>query len=551
MTELYNQNRKNYLDLCEKVWNMDSDAMEYIAKRTSDEWEPVPEFKELIEALKNKAVYEDQRLTMDIDMANADIQSLFEANDSSYRMFKDFFKYFLRSLVNDYNVNIGYKEFIENKVVFKKNVTKIKKVFETICADYPSIYENQTGNSYTKERCAEYIVSRFEKIGATKKSAKKLQFVITFNPMDWFLSSTGEEWGSCFNLNNPSGGYQYCLGLPFLCGDKNRMMLYITDGSTKEFLGIKSHHYQTRTWCILDQSGKFNIVKWYPNDTIGVNPVNSITGYNNFSSRESFSHSKYPIDVLATKKGAVIGVYQDMGKLVEEDNKLWLAGNGKDGQQVFTKNLIDLTRTSSRHSFHFNEMFLRNLGVSQSGYRIPEWKRMGLHVDLMFPALKCSCGSEKGGFVLKNGSYLCQDCYKEKVFVCANCGTEDYIKGEVHEVVTTEGKKIKLCDNCWEQASKRICSCCGKYSTSPLYETDEPGVKICRTCLENGKDNWSKCDSCGKLTKHIKIDYNTYSKTSVKHCNSCSSNEERQEISTFRRYFGVKSIRLSRGNAIE
>ena len=36
-------------------------------------------------------------------------------------------------------------------------------------------------------------------------------------------------------------------------------------------------------------------------------------------------------------KGAVIGVYSDMGRLVEENNELWIDGNGKEGQQIFTK----------------------------------------------------------------------------------------------------------------------------------------------------------------------------------------------------------------------
>ena len=325
MTEIYNKNRQNYLDLCNKVWNLDDESMKYLEKRLSDDWEPVPEFKALIDALKEKgATYEDQRVVVNIDMSNPDIQSIFESSDSSYRMFKNYFCRLINYLKEHYNCNIGYKEFIENKVVFKKNTTKIKKVFEVICAEENDLYIDSTGNDYTKNDCADWIVRCFEEIGASKKSAKKLQFVISFNPMDWLLSSTGEDWSSCFNINNQGGGYQYCLGLPFLAGDKNRMLLYISDGSTKECCGIEAHHYQTRTWCLLDRSGSFNIVKWYPNDTVGVKPVNSITGYNNFKDRDYFTHSKYSIDILSTKKGAVIGVYSDMGRLVEENNELWI-----------------------------------------------------------------------------------------------------------------------------------------------------------------------------------------------------------------------------------
>lgn len=554
MTEIYNKNRQNYLDLCNKVWNLDDESMKYLEKRLSDDWEPVPEFKALIDALKEKgATYEDQRVVINIDMSNPDIQSIFESSDSSYRMFKNYFCRLINYLKEHYNCNIGYKEFIENKVIFKKNTTKIKKVFEVICAEEHDLYIDSTGNDYTKNDCADWIVRCFERIGASKKSAKKLQFVISFNPMDWLLSSTGEDWSSCFNINNQSGGYQYCLGLPFLAGDKNRMLLYISDGSTKESCGIEAHHYQTRTWCLLDRSGSFNIVKWYPNDTVGVKPVNSITGYNNFKDRDYFTHSKYSIDILSTKKGAVIGVYSDMGRLVEENNELWIRGNGKEGQQVFTKNLIDISHSSTRNSFHISDSInVRNLGILQPGYRIPEWKKLGFHVDMIFPSMKCDCGADnKGGFMFKGKKFLCYDCYKDRVYTCGSCGNEDFINGEVYEIETTTGEKIKLCKDCWERRQEQICSCCGKYSTNPLKNTDERGIKICRECVNAHRDGWSKCDGCGKLTKHIKIKYNTYIKSSLRRCGDCISENDTQAISTFGRYFGVTIRTPVRGNAVE
>ena len=554
MTENYNKNRQNYLDLCNKVWNLDDESMKYLEKRLSDDWEPVPEFKTLIDALKEKgATYEDQRVMIDIDMSNTDIQSIFVSSDLSYKIFENYFSRLINYLQDHYNCTIGYKEFIENKVVFKKNITKIKKVFEVVCAEENSLFERSSGDDYTKERCANWIVRCFEEIGASKKSAKKLQFVISFNPMDWLLSSTGESWSSCFNINNAAGGYQYCLGLPFLAGDKNRMLLYITDGSTKESCGIEAHHYQTRTWCLLDRSGSFNIVKWYPNDTIGVKPVNSITGYNNFKDRDCFTHSRYPIDVLSTRKGAVIGVYSDMGRLVEENNELWISGNGKEGQQIFTKNLIDVQYSSTRNSFHISDSInLRSFGISQPGYRIPEWKNLGLHVDMIFQSMKCDCGADnKGGFMFKSKKFLCYDCYKNKVYTCGSCGSEDFINGEVHEIETTTGKKIKLCQECWDNREEKTCHCCGKYSINSLKNTDESGVFICKECADSHKNGWSKCDGCGKFTRHVKIKYNTYTKSSLRRCGACISENNVQEISTFGRYFGIITRAPVRGNIIE
>ena len=141
MTENYNKNRQNYLDLCNKVWNLDDESMKYLEKRLSDDWEPVPEFKTLIDALKEKgATYEDQRVMIDIDMSNTDIQSIFVSSDLSYKIFENYFGRLINYLQDHYNCTIGYKEFIENKVVFKKNITKIKKVFEVVCAEENSLF---------------------------------------------------------------------------------------------------------------------------------------------------------------------------------------------------------------------------------------------------------------------------------------------------------------------------------------------------------------------------------------------------------------------------
>ena len=159
-------------------WNFDDESMSYIEKRLSDEWEPVPELKKLIGI--NGSKYEDQRIIFDLDMSNENVQSFFESNDESYRMFKNRFTYVIKKLNSQYNCSIGYKEFIENRVVFKKNITKIKKVFETVYAEFPSTFESDSSRDYDKTVCANFIVKEFERIGSCKKSAKKLQFVINF-----------------------------------------------------------------------------------------------------------------------------------------------------------------------------------------------------------------------------------------------------------------------------------------------------------------------------------------------------------------------------------
>jgi hypothetical protein len=547
MTENFKSNKKSFMELIREVWNFDDESMEYLDKRLSDEWQPVPEFKELI---GDGSHYEDQRISYDLNMADPTIQSFFERSDEAYNLFKSTFGYALKKLRTAYNLEINYSNFIENKAVFKKNITKIKKIFETVYAEDNALYERDSNrDSYSKEQCSKWIVKQFERIGSYKKSAKKLKFVISFNPMDWLMSSTGEDWSSCFNIANSGGGYQYCLGLPFLAGDKSRMLLYITDDSTKECMGITAHHYMTRTWCMLNEDGKFNIVKWYPNNTVGVEPVKAITGNNNFYSLDYFTKSKYDIDVLSTKKGAVIGVYLDMGKLTVIDDKLYTVGNEKTGQQLFTKNLITIDNRFSRHSFHFGEMQVaRQFGLSRNGYCIPDWRKNNLNVDYFFSALKCSnCGSEdKGGFLINKGFY-CYECYKDKAYTCEACGEQEIIeKGEKPYTIMSGGKLIKLCKSCWENREEYICSVCGDYHRDSMYKTEE-GKHICSKCLSSHKQGYDICENCSKVSKNLIYIYNTFSKENQKLCKECSNEIEPFDTAIFGKYYCLEYHKMPRG----
>lgn len=536
MTEQNKNNREIFINLCKTIWDFDEKSMKYIENRTSDDWRPESDFDIF---LKDKN-FEDQRIRFELDMSKPEVQSFFVSSDPAYKIFKNTFARVLRYLNDNYNCEIGYKEFIENKCIFRKNITKIKKVFEVAYAENNDLFEQEFGCEYTKETCSKNIVKSFEVVGASKKSAKKLQMVISFNPIDWLMSSTSEDWSSCFNINNSSGGYQYCLGLPFQAGDKNRMMIYITDGSQKECMGIKVDHFQTRTWGILGIDDLIHIVKWYPNNTIGVKPVSDITGINKFSNNTTFSESKYGLDVLSTRKGAVINIYSDMGKWENKNEQLKIVGNEKDGQQIFTKNLIKV-KDGENTSFNLNLEHIRYRTMTRDsgsdlGYRIPNWKKLGIHIDMLFPTLNCSiCGEDKAGTRLSGSSFVCYDCYKDNVYRCYECGGEYFIKNNPYHVLqAVDEKSIKLCPNCFKDAAKRTCSCCGKYTYEALEETDD-GKRICENCLHKEVDGYKKCSICQKISKNITTKYISFEKNSYNVCEDCS-NKENEE--TFYIHFG-------------
>ena len=110
MTELNLANKKNYLDLCREVWDLSDESLDYIDKRISDEWKPVPEIEQLIKSCKG--TYEDLRLRIDLDMADKNILSIFEKSDKAYEMFLSKFRNVLAYLSLHYSVNITYKDFL-------------------------------------------------------------------------------------------------------------------------------------------------------------------------------------------------------------------------------------------------------------------------------------------------------------------------------------------------------------------------------------------------------------------------------------------------------
>ena len=80
---------------------------------------------------------------------------------------------------------------------------------------------------------------------------KELQIVLSLNFADWFLCSTAESWTSCLDLKS-SHQSAFWASLPGLIIDKNRALVYITDGTKKEFCGITTDKFITRSWILLN-----------------------------------------------------------------------------------------------------------------------------------------------------------------------------------------------------------------------------------------------------------------------------------------------------------
>ena len=543
MTEIGEKNREAYLSIIKRFWNgFDDASMKYIEERTKDTWEFIPEFKQLMD----KFGVEDQRIRFDVNMNEPSVQSMFRDSDKAYLIFVEKFSHCICTAKSEYGCKISYADFISNMVVFKKNKTKIKKVIETIYNEHSDIFAADFGiRTNDPAVITKNIMKVFEYIGSYKKSSKKIQMVLSWNPCDWLLSSTKQEnYSSCFDIDKKDGssGYQYMTGLPFLCGDKNRIMVYVTDGTKKEFMGINVDSIMTRSWIILDKVNNFCVVKWYPMATFDVDSIINITKIKNFVSGTSFQGGKYDLDPLNIN-GTIISVYNDMGNWDMDGKRLFHSNEmEKGGQQIFTVDgtNIGIQRGDGSNSYQFNF----DGSAAAHSFRLSEWKKNGWSMKNFFRKYICSsCGKEDTGFFVngKNGtSFICHECYSTKIITCPHCGNtyniEEGKSPEFHFIKFRRGPSQKVCKLCYESMKDYICDICGTYSENGSRTDDKK--YICKNCIDSGTSGYKKCSTCGTLSKNSKAIYSKLDNSLKFSCKKCFKNIKFSEDYSGRGLFG-------------
>jgi hypothetical protein len=156
---------------------------------------------------------------------------------------------------------------------------------------------NKKSNSSKIARIELNINKSLEEIGAASfPKDKKIKLVLSINFNDWLLCSTSENWTSCLNFESHFKAAHY-QGLFGLLGDPNRIMIYFTDGTPKEYEGIISKKMFTRSWALLDTTDTFNVVKFYPFNIILTNKIQEITNIKFIDIDDGFI-TKNPIHLL-------------------------------------------------------------------------------------------------------------------------------------------------------------------------------------------------------------------------------------------------------------
>lgn len=289
----------NIESLVEKHFNLTKESMEVFKKHLYK-----PDFAE-----EYKRIYDepDGRLFVEIDPLQ------FEDDDENWETFKNTFSSFIEK------ENITYENYLSGKKDGKKittlffssiieNLSSFTELIHFILEEDSDLFRSFHRSYFMKN--SDFIQDHgVEKIGEKEgkffiKSSKKT-FLKKFNPKeivcvlkdlkseissllnknffgvkrssnslvcfsvnfsDWLLASTGEEWSSCISLDSSCGYWQ---GLAGLVGDKNRVLIYITNKKEKEAYGIKSYKMIERSWGFLykDFNGNkyFGTNKKYPN----------------------------------------------------------------------------------------------------------------------------------------------------------------------------------------------------------------------------------------------------------------------------------------------
>lgn len=413
-----------------------------------------------------------------------------EAFDKGWELFKKYFPYFIRE------IDIKYSDFRNNKIVIGKNILKIKKALmefyienKAYSASLLGIYHFEPKDLALLEALEQKIIDILNKVGTFKLPSNGIELVLSLNFADWFLCSTGEKWNSCINLESGFNGC-YWSGIPGLVGDKNRAMLYVTDGTKKTYLGIVNQSIISRSWVLLDNQNKLNLVKFFPSEMIERGKIAKIT---NLPIKQDNQYTtKYPIEFLFFNNKKSSFIYLDFSRFTKKSDGFYIECYGGGCYQF-----LDLEK---------NKLQEGGIFIYKSGLTNLVSKKLSL-ADIV--SRTCShCGYSEDFATFRNfeNLVLCTNCYQEMTTTCRDCGSIILRNSSLN----AEGRI--LCKHCFE-LNYAICEDCGKVSRKEniiLFRiknidkeapgapavTEQNSKRICKECLKNIEEEYKICDTC-------------------------------------------------------
>jgi len=389
------------------------------------------------------------------------------------------------SFIGEYSVT--YSNFLKNKVTVNKNQTKLKKAAVSyytsdegmayaieITSDWDirskiqrtsfgikkevwnysieeftdtfgdnsyRFFSEKEARDFLKKQVEIAIMRKFERIGTMKVSnEKKLKIVLSRNFADWFLASTAERsWTSCLSLESSYEG-AYWSGLPGTIVDPNRILIYVTDGETKEYQGIKTERYMQRTWAVIDDEGVFHNLKWYDSKKVSNKTIKEVTGINLRlnSGKEFRSYSSF--EPLWFQNDISCFIYSDNSLLSEYDDDAGIYILGADSS--------DMCIINENREIIFDCVWY----LDNSDIELSSGLSTLIELDVTLAERQdgagskccdeCGCSIDNDDYS-HNGTIYCEDCYYEIYTECDHCNSIVY-RDEAH----TDENGDTFCDDC-------------------------------------------------------------------------------------------------------
>jgi len=174
-------------------------------------------------------------------------KNIISYNKNNHKLIKFVFK---MKTINLLKNNLDDKLPIEQQKLLNKfdEKTNFRKIISLITEiREKKEFKNELENIDYEINNLDSIIQEIIKLKNTKQN--NLKIVISRNFTDYFLCSTAQNFGSCLNLESDYSG-AYWTGLPGLITDKNRAILYITDGNYVNYKGIIGPKMINRSWIL-------------------------------------------------------------------------------------------------------------------------------------------------------------------------------------------------------------------------------------------------------------------------------------------------------------
>ena len=483
-------------DMVKKYFNFNKKSLRLFKYRLFYE----PHFNDMYKSLGE--FDETGRLRLSVDGKNG------EFIDKGWKYIKENFNNTIIDL------GITYADFIDNKVTVNKQRVKLQKAIinhilkKTLTSEY-----NYVSKGTSSGRIENYVRRHFEKAATLVISKKIKEVVISLNFADWFLCSTKENWTSCLSLESD---YEigHWSGLPGLIGDKNRAMIYTTNGDNKNYKGIITDKFIVRSWMLTcrskdDQvirdnyySGNYEygskpevkviknepflkIVNEYPTE-IGIsdmlNKLLPESKHKIFGTRSdvSFKSRYYGENLFHNIQGREItsGIYQDRyyAALAKKNKGQMFPGeyyylkSGGCGTSFFTKE----GRSDSGYDFYFGD----SEGLTTI---IDEHKTLESFLednrDDYTTCYNCGDHCDEDDMIQSStdGEYYCDYCYNEKFYSCDKCGETV----EKEDTIYIYDINEYVCTNCSDKYYYE-CEECHKHFSE--VNIDDDGDYLCEDC---------------------------------------------------------------------